>query len=114
MEYLRISFELEEGEPHSKFTVFTCLGFRTYVVVGQGFKYYVEAEDADVLVLTETKVRSDWETFCCLDTGNDMLGQVNNEPVDPELTKRYPHRYWSIASKKGYCTSRSLQSPYLC
>ncbi|KAJ3556451.1 hypothetical protein NM688_g2019 [Phlebia brevispora] len=48
----------------------------------KGFKYYVQAEDADILVLTETK--------------------VNNDPVDPELTKRYPHRYWSIADKKSY------------
>jgi len=25
----------------------------------QGFKYYVEAEDPDILILTETKVRTD-------------------------------------------------------
>ncbi|KAH0583726.1 DNA-(apurinic or apyrimidinic site) lyase [Termitomyces sp. J132] len=48
----------------------------------KGFKNYVEAEDADILVLTETK--------------------VNNEPVDPALVNRYPYRYWSIADKKGY------------
>ncbi|KAG6851259.1 hypothetical protein H0H93_011695 [Arthromyces matolae] len=48
----------------------------------KGFKYYVEAEDADVLVLTETK--------------------VNNEPIDPSLISRYPYRYWSISDKKGY------------
>ncbi|KAG6878918.1 hypothetical protein C0992_006609 [Termitomyces sp. T32_za158] len=48
----------------------------------KGFKYYVEAEDADILVLTETK--------------------VNNEPVDPTLANLYPYRYWSIAEKKGY------------
>ncbi|THG98636.1 hypothetical protein EW026_g3596 [Hermanssonia centrifuga] len=47
-----------------------------------GFKFYVEAEDADILVLTETK--------------------VNNDPADPVLTQRYPHRYWSIAEKKSY------------
>jgi hypothetical protein len=28
-------------------------------VVTQGFKYYVEAEDPDILILTETKVRID-------------------------------------------------------
>ncbi|KAG6814533.1 hypothetical protein H0H92_000059 [Tricholoma furcatifolium] len=52
----------------------------------KGFKYYVEAEDADILVLTETK--------------------VNDEPVDPALRDRYPHRYWSFSDKKGY--DRSL------
>ncbi|KAI8998650.1 Endonuclease/exonuclease/phosphatase [Trametes punicea] len=48
----------------------------------KGFKYYVEAEDPDVLILTETK--------------------VNSDPGDPELTKRFPHRYWAIADKKTY------------
>ncbi|KAM5535174.1 hypothetical protein V8D89_011110 [Ganoderma adspersum] len=48
----------------------------------KGFKYYVEAEDADILILTETK--------------------VNNPPADPELTNRYPHRYWAISDKKTY------------
>ncbi|RPD66119.1 hypothetical protein L226DRAFT_530245 [Lentinus tigrinus ALCF2SS1-7] len=48
----------------------------------KGFKYYVEAEDADILILTETK--------------------VNNEPVDPALTERYSHRYWAISDKKTY------------
>ncbi|KAG5647284.1 hypothetical protein DXG03_000820 [Asterophora parasitica] len=42
----------------------------------KGFKYYVEAEDADIL--------------------------VNEEPVDPAITDRYPHRYWSISDKKTY------------
>ncbi|KAF5380999.1 hypothetical protein D9615_004074 [Tricholomella constricta] len=48
----------------------------------KGFKYYVEAEDADILVLTETK--------------------VNDEPVDPVIKDRYPYRYWSISDKKTY------------
>ncbi|KAF5373853.1 hypothetical protein D9758_000677 [Tetrapyrgos nigripes] len=48
----------------------------------KGFKFYVEAEDPDILVLTETK--------------------VNNEPVDPSLKNRFPHSYWSISEKKGY------------
>ncbi|KAI0336535.1 hypothetical protein GY45DRAFT_1238178 [Cubamyces sp. BRFM 1775] len=48
----------------------------------KGFKYYVEAEDPDVLILTETK--------------------VNNDPVDPALTQRFPYRYWSISDKKTY------------
>ncbi|ETW86090.1 hypothetical protein HETIRDRAFT_100374 [Heterobasidion irregulare TC 32-1] len=48
----------------------------------KGFKYYVEAEDPDILILTETK--------------------VNNEPVDPSLTEKFPHRYWSISEKKTY------------
>jgi len=48
----------------------------------KGFSFYVEAEDPDILVLTETK--------------------VNNEPVDLALKNRFPHSYWSIADKKGY------------
>ncbi|KAI0082604.1 hypothetical protein K474DRAFT_1632758 [Panus rudis PR-1116 ss-1] len=65
-----------------------CVRIATWNICGlaaaqkKGFKYYVEAEDADVLILTETK--------------------VNNPPVDPELTARYPHRYWSISDKKTY------------
>ena len=31
----------------------------TTTEVTQGFKYYVEAEDPDILILTETKVRID-------------------------------------------------------
>ncbi|KAJ7087841.1 Endonuclease/exonuclease/phosphatase [Mycena epipterygia] len=49
----------------------------------KGFKYYVEAEDPDILVLTETK--------------------VNNEPMDLALKARFPHSYWSISDKKTYC-----------
>ncbi|KAI9459411.1 Endonuclease/exonuclease/phosphatase [Lactarius psammicola] len=48
----------------------------------KGFKYYVEAEDPDILILTETK--------------------VNEEPADPALTSRFPYRYWSISQKKTY------------
>ncbi|KZV64349.1 hypothetical protein PENSPDRAFT_172031 [Peniophora sp. CONT] len=48
----------------------------------KGFKYYIEAEDPDIIVLTETK--------------------VNDEPVDPALASRFPHRYWSISTQKGY------------
>ncbi|KAK0483746.1 Endonuclease/exonuclease/phosphatase [Armillaria novae-zelandiae] len=48
----------------------------------KGFKFYVEAEDPDVLVLTETK--------------------INDESVDPALKVRFPHSYWSISSKKTY------------
>ncbi|KAF8892448.1 Endonuclease/exonuclease/phosphatase, partial [Infundibulicybe gibba] len=56
--------------------------------VKKGFKAYVEAEDPDVLVLTETKV---------------------NEPsVDPFLKDRFPYSYWSISSKKGYAGTAIL------
>ncbi|KAI9511125.1 Endonuclease/exonuclease/phosphatase [Russula earlei] len=54
----------------------------------KGFKYYVEAEDPDILILTETK--------------------VNDEPADPALTSRFPYRYWSISEKKTYCMPYSL------
>ncbi|KAI5119491.1 hypothetical protein M0805_009515 [Coniferiporia weirii] len=49
----------------------------------KGFKFYVEAEDPDILILTECK--------------------VNDEPEVSVLSERYPHRFWSIAGKKGYC-----------
>ncbi|TFK42432.1 Endonuclease/exonuclease/phosphatase [Crucibulum laeve] len=48
----------------------------------KGFKYYVEAEDPDILVLTETK--------------------VNGIPADPALKARFPHSYWAISDKKTY------------
>ncbi|KAG2020036.1 DNA-(apurinic or apyrimidinic site) lyase, variant 3 [Coprinopsis cinerea AmutBmut pab1-1] len=54
----------------------------------KGFKYYVEAEDADILVLTETK--------------------VNDIPADPALKSRYPHQYWSISDKKTYAGTAIL------
>ncbi|PCH38170.1 DNA-lyase [Wolfiporia cocos MD-104 SS10] len=54
----------------------------------KGFKAYVQAEDPDVLVLTETK--------------------VNDVPADPSLAARFPHRYWAIASKKGYAGTAIL------
>ncbi|CCM02078.1 uncharacterized protein FIBRA_04155 [Fibroporia radiculosa] len=54
----------------------------------KGFKYYLEAEDPDILVLTETK--------------------VNNEPADPTLSSRFPHRYWSISTKKSYAGTAVL------
>ncbi|KAI0797962.1 Endonuclease/exonuclease/phosphatase [Abortiporus biennis] len=65
-----------------------CLRVSTWNICGfnsamkKGFKYYVEAEDADVIVLTETK--------------------VNDPPMEPVLTSRYPYRYWSISDKKAY------------
>ncbi|KAH8107013.1 Endonuclease/exonuclease/phosphatase [Cristinia sonorae] len=54
----------------------------------KGFQYYVEAEDADILILTETK--------------------VNVDPAVAVLNKRYPHRYWSAAFKKGYAGTAIL------
>ncbi|KAL1741316.1 Endonuclease/exonuclease/phosphatase [Schizophyllum fasciatum] len=65
-----------------------CLRIAAWNVCGlatsqkKGFKYYVEAEDPDLLVLTETK--------------------ANNETVDPSLKERFPHSYWSISEKKSY------------
>ncbi|TRM62659.1 Endonuclease/exonuclease/phosphatase [Schizophyllum amplum] len=65
-----------------------CLRLAAWNVCGlatsqkKGFKYYVEAEDPDILVLTETK--------------------ANNETVDPSLKVRFPHSYWSISDKKSY------------
>lgn len=49
MEHLWIGRELKKGKS-SRRTRFV------HADVAKGFQYYVEAEDADVLVLTETKV----------------------------------------------------------
>ncbi|KAF8350575.1 Endonuclease/exonuclease/phosphatase [Amanita rubescens] len=54
----------------------------------KGFKYYVEAEDPDILVLTELK--------------------LNDPPADPAVQKRFPHCYWSFASKKSYAGTAVL------
>lgn len=43
---------------------------------------YLEAEDADIAVLSETK--------------------VNDVPMHPALTKIYKHQYWAIGKQKGY------------
>lgn len=43
---------------------------------------YLEAEDADIVVLSETK--------------------VNDVPMHPGLTKIYKHQYWGIGKQKGY------------
>ncbi|KAF8911988.1 Endonuclease/exonuclease/phosphatase [Gymnopilus junonius] len=54
----------------------------------KGFKSYVEAEDPDILILTETK--------------------LNKSPDDPSLKTRFPHQYWSCAAKKGYAGTAVL------
>ncbi|KAG8741072.1 hypothetical protein FRC12_015803 [Ceratobasidium sp. 428] len=54
----------------------------------KGFSKYIAAEDADILVLTETK--------------------VSEKPADPLLSKKYPHQYWSMAGKKGYAGTAVL------
>ncbi|PPQ64660.1 hypothetical protein CVT26_002750 [Gymnopilus dilepis] len=54
----------------------------------KGFKFYVEAEDPDILILTETKL---------------------NKPSDNSTLKtKFPHQYWSSASKKGYAGTAIL------
>ena len=60
----------------------------------------MEAEDPDILILTETKVSINYITSVLRDS---PWRQVNNEPVDPALTSRFPYRYWSISEKKTYC-----------
>ncbi|KAF8201556.1 Endonuclease/exonuclease/phosphatase [Pholiota molesta] len=54
----------------------------------KGFSHYVEAENADVLIITETK--------------------LNQAPSVPALNSRYSHQYWSAASKKGYAGTAVL------
>ncbi|SAM86267.1 related to exodeoxyribonuclease [Ustilago bromivora] len=48
----------------------------------KGMMRYIEAEDADIIVLSETK--------------------VNDVPMHPGLTKIYKHQYWGIGKQKGY------------
>ncbi|KAH8827094.1 Endonuclease/exonuclease/phosphatase [Flagelloscypha sp. PMI_526] len=48
----------------------------------RGFKAYYEAENADILVLSETK--------------------VNDAPLEPAISALYPYRYWSISGTKTY------------
>ncbi|GAC94340.1 DNA lyase [Pseudozyma hubeiensis SY62] len=48
----------------------------------KGMMRYLEAEDADIVVLSETK--------------------VNDAPMHPGLTKIYKHQYWGIGKQKGY------------
>ena len=62
-----------------------------------GFKYYVEAEDPDILILIETKV-----SITSVRRGSRRR-QVNDEPIDPALSSRFPYRYWTISEKKTYC-----------
>lgn len=76
--------EVIEVPPATPGTVKICswnvAGFRA--CQKKGFKRYVEAEVPDILLLTETK--------------------MNDIPVDPFIDNLYPHRYWNIATKKGY------------
>ncbi|SPO30549.1 related to exodeoxyribonuclease [Ustilago trichophora] len=48
----------------------------------KGMMRYIQAEDADIVVLSETK--------------------VNDVPMHPGLTKLYKHQYWGIGKQKGY------------
>ncbi|KAI5476515.1 exodeoxyribonuclease III [Pseudohyphozyma bogoriensis] len=53
----------------------------------KGFSKYVEAEDSDILVLTETKT---------------------SDPGFPVLSEKYPHRYFGVDPKKGYAGTAIL------
>ncbi|KAN0064927.1 hypothetical protein ACQY0O_001984 [Thecaphora frezii] len=48
----------------------------------KGLFTYLDAEDADILVLSETK--------------------VNETPMHPKLTSRYKYQYWGIGKQKSY------------
>ncbi|KAL7414527.1 Endonuclease/exonuclease/phosphatase [Mrakia frigida] len=52
---------------------------------GSGFMGYMEKEDADIMILTETK-------------------RNNNDPVpqDKALREKYPHQKWANSIQKGY------------
>ncbi|ORY59440.1 Endonuclease/exonuclease/phosphatase [Leucosporidium creatinivorum] len=53
----------------------------------KGFRSYLEAEDADIIILTETK---------------------SVDPQIKELDDRYEHRYWGTDPKKGYAGTAVL------
>ncbi|WFD27874.1 DNA-(apurinic or apyrimidinic site) lyase [Malassezia nana] len=48
----------------------------------KGLMKYLRAENADVAILSETK--------------------VNEKPSHPDIDAMYPHQYWGIGEKKGY------------
>lgn len=75
----------------------------------EGFKSYVEAEDPDVLVLTETKVHIIYCGWLC-----PYMYQLNNVPVDPSLANRFPHSYWAISEKKTYCKTEPVTRCIFC
>jgi len=54
----------------------------------KGFKHYLEAEDPDILIVTETKLQQ--------------------APADPSLMTRFPHQYWSNSATKGYAGTAIL------
>ncbi|CAA7271561.1 unnamed protein product [Cyclocybe aegerita] len=54
----------------------------------KGFHRYIEAEDPDVIVITETK--------------------MNQKPELEALEKRFPHQYWTFSTKKGYAGTAVL------
>ncbi|KAH6918415.1 DNA-lyase [Coprinopsis sp. MPI-PUGE-AT-0042] len=76
---IKIEFE-KRGEGTLRIATWNVCGFAASSK--KGFKFYVEAEDADILILTETK--------------------VSDKPTDPALMTRYPHQYWIAGEKKGH------------
>ncbi|KDR73496.1 hypothetical protein GALMADRAFT_251205 [Galerina marginata CBS 339.88] len=54
----------------------------------KGFKDYVEAENPDILIITETK--------------------LNKVPANASLKSRFPYQYWSISATKGYAGTAIL------
>lgn len=55
---------------------------------GKGLMRYLRAEDADIVVLTETK--------------------VNSDPAHAGIDSMYRYRYWGIGEKKGYAGTAIL------
>ncbi|CAG8475727.1 7004_t:CDS:2 [Funneliformis caledonium] len=74
------SFSFEKREGTIKFASWNVSGLKS--ALKKGFKTYVEAEDADILCLQETKVNTELE------------GVVDHQ--------KYKYRWWGFEEKKGY------------
>lgn len=72
-------------------------------VLTKGFMRYVEAEQADVLFLSETKVsRPPCIQHQDKPAETEEPAQCNDVPMHPRLSEIYPYQTWGIGLKKGY------------
>lgn len=67
----------------------------------KGFLRYIEAEQADVVFLTETKV-SNAAAYCDSAPTDEAATQCNDVPLVPALSALYAHQTWGIGKTKGY------------
>lgn len=75
-----LSFERPQGENVIRIAAWNITSLKS--AEPKGMMRYIDAEDADIVVLSETK--------------------VNDVPMHPALSKLYKHQYWGIGKTKGY------------